>query len=209
MATDIKDLYPTKHVVLVHSRLQLLNRFHAGLHEVAKKRCEELGVELVLGDRAIIPAHGFPEDQGEFEVELQIGKKLPADFAVRIPARSLPRRTHFPEQIISIGQTPQSSLLASLSPSAITPKGFISTHPTLQIIDDSHPNIFALGDIADTGANKAARPGMVQAQVVARNIVRLIEGKAGELESYTYDPPAIHLTLGIVSPGVGLIIMKR
>jgi apoptosis-inducing factor 2 len=70
---------------------------------------------------------------------------------------------------------------------------------TLQIADDSAPNVFALGDVADTGANKAARPGTAQAKVVARNIVRLIEGKTEELETYTFDSPAIHLTLGIVS----------
>lgn len=71
--------------------------------------------------------------------------------------------------------------------------------PTLQIADDNAPNLFALGDVAETGANKAARPGMVQAKLVARNIVRLIEGKKEELETYTFDPPAIHMTLGIVS----------
>jgi hypothetical protein len=83
MATDIKDVYPAKHVVLVHSRLQLLNRFHEGLHKIAAKQCEELGIELVLGDRAIIPKEGFPIEEGAFDVELQSGKTLPADFAVR------------------------------------------------------------------------------------------------------------------------------
>ncbi|KAF8516081.1 FAD/NAD-P-binding domain-containing protein [Gautieria morchelliformis] len=180
IATDIKETYPSKRVVLVHSRLQLLNRFHNGLHEVVRKRCEELGIELVLGDRAVIPSKGFPIEEGPFEVELQSGKHLSADFA-----------------IISIGQTPQSSLISRLSPGSITSNGFISVRPTLQIADDSTPNLFTLGDIAETGANKAARPGMVQAKIVARNIVRLIEGKGEELETYKFDPPEIHLTLGM------------
>ena len=38
----------------------------------------------------------------------------------------------------------------------------------------AHPHVFAIGDIADTGANKAARPGFAQAEIVARNIARLI-----------------------------------
>ncbi|KAF8579871.1 FAD/NAD-P-binding domain-containing protein [Ramaria rubella] len=180
MATDIKDVYPEKHVILVHSRAQLLNRFHAGLHEIARKRCEELGVELVLGDRAVIPQEVFPVNQGSFEVELQSGRVVLADFA-----------------IISIGQTPQSSLITSLSPSSITHKGFISVRPTLQLDDKTNPNVFAIGDIGDTGANKAARPGMAQAKLVARNIIHLISGKPRELEVYRFDPPAIHLTLGI------------
>lgn len=102
-------------------------------------------------------------------------------------------------QITSIGQTPQSALLTTLAPNAIKPNGFIATLPTLQIADHASPNVFALGDIADTGANKAARPGNQQAELVARNIVRLIEGKGEDLDIYKYDTPAIHLSLGIVS----------
>lgn len=83
MATDIGEIYPAKQVTLVHSRLQLLNRFHNDLHKIAKQRCEELRVKLELGDRAIVPEKGFPIDQGAFEIELHSGKRLAADFAVR------------------------------------------------------------------------------------------------------------------------------
>ena len=61
-------------------------------------------------------------------------------------------------QVISTGQTPQSALLSTLSPSSIKDNGFIKTLKTLQIDDPAYPNIFALGDVADTGAHKAARP---------------------------------------------------
>ncbi|KAF8517285.1 FAD/NAD-P-binding domain-containing protein [Hysterangium stoloniferum] len=181
MATDIKDIFPNKRVTLVHSRQQVLNRFHPDLHALTMKRFNELGVEVILGDRAVIPAEGFPVE-GEFEVELQSGKKIPADFA-----------------IISIGQTPQSSILEALSPTSIKPNRFISVKPTLQISDPDYPNIFAVGDIADSGANKAARPGIAQAKMAANNIVRLIEGKGEELETYEPGNAAIHLTLGVKS----------
>lgn len=226
MATDIKDIYPNKHITLVHSRQQLLNRFHPGLHSVAQKQCEALGIELVVGDRAIIPTGGFPVEEGVFEVQLESGRRIIADFAVRTPNVSMGAVTdcalkylhNYCKQIMSIGQTPQSALISTLSPGAITRTGFIAVQPTLQIADSNVPNVFAVGDIADTGANKAARPGMVQANVVARNIVRLIERQSqnskgerdggresrtesgsGALETYTFDAPAIHLTLGIVS----------
>jgi len=84
MATDIKEYYPTKHITLIHSRQQLLNRFHPKLDEFTKRRFEELGIELILGDRAVIPSEGFPLDEGEFEVELKSGRKVLADFAVRL-----------------------------------------------------------------------------------------------------------------------------
>lgn len=57
--------------------------------------------------------------------------------------------------------------------------------PTLQIDSSderltgtaypNYPNVFALGDVADTGAHKAARPGHFQSGVVTRNIQRLIK----------------------------------
>lgn len=81
--------------------------------------------------------------------------------------------------------------------------------------------MFAVGDIADsgefgllpaaaivraeadplprtrTGAPKAARPGMVQAAIVSRNIASLLSSSSSPTyESYTPDPAAIHLTLG-------------
>lgn len=68
----------------------------------------------------------------------------------------------------------------------------------MQILDDKYPNLFAVGDIADTGAQKAARPGAAQAAVVAKNIQSLIEGKVPE-NKFTWGASGIHLTLGLVS----------
>lgn len=84
MATDIKERFPAKSVTLVHSRLHVLNRFHSKLHDIAAKRFEQLGIKLILGDRAVIPHEGFPLHDKEFEIELKSGKKIPSDFAVRV-----------------------------------------------------------------------------------------------------------------------------
>lgn len=69
--------------------------------------------------------------------------------------------------------------------------------PTLQFLDEKYPNLFAVGDIADTGTHKAARPGAAQAAVVAKNIQALIEGRSPD-DKYTKGPRGIHLTLGLV-----------
>lgn len=46
--------------------------------------------------------------------------------------------------------TPQSDLLAKLSPSSInTTNRLVKTKPTLQITDDEFPNIYTAGDVAD------------------------------------------------------------
>lgn len=184
MATDIKQLFPEKSVTLVHSRAHLMSKFNPSLHAIVAQRLAELGVATVLGrGRVKIPASGYPTDGTEFTVDIADGTQIPADFA-----------------IISTGQTPQSDILSSLSPSSIDSTGFIKVRPTLQITDPDLPHIFALGDIADTGAHKAARPALKQAEVVAANIQHLINGTAqgaGLQEYKVSDPAAIHLTLGI------------
>jgi NADPH-dependent 2,4-dienoyl-CoA reductase/sulfur reductase-like enzyme len=87
-------------------------------------------------------------------------------------------------------QTPGSAILNPAN-------GFIRVLPTLQFQDPKYPNFFAAGDIADSGAHKAARPGVGQARVVADNIVAMISGQA-PTEHITITPPAIHLSLGLV-----------
>lgn len=182
MATDIKQLFPEKTVTLVHSRATIMPKFDPRLHAIVAQRFDDLGVHTVLNrGRVKLPEKGYPTDGSEFDVELHDGTKVRADFA-----------------IISTGQTPQSAILASLSPSSIDEGNFIRVTPTLQIADAQYPHIFALGDIAATGAHKAARPALKQAEVVAANIQRLLDGSDEALEKYeVVDPAAIHLTLGI------------
>ncbi|EPE10139.1 amid-like nadh oxidoreductase [Ophiostoma piceae UAMH 11346] len=179
MATDLKDLFPQKSVTLVHSREQLMNRFASGLDAIVKQRCAELGVNLVLGSRVKIPAEGYPTDGSIVNIECLNGTKIPADMV-----------------IVANGLRPQSEILRSLSSESINPDGFVSVKRTLQISDSRYPNIFAIGDIAATGAAKAARPAAKQAELVVENVDRILKNKS--LEDYDgSDPHGIHLTLGI------------
>lgn len=82
MATDIKQLYPTKDCTLVHSRDRVMHKYHHGLHELIAERCDQLGVKLRLGSRVKLPLQGYPLDGKTFQVELEDGSTLPADFAV-------------------------------------------------------------------------------------------------------------------------------
>ncbi|RHZ53003.1 NAD(P)/FAD-dependent oxidoreductase [Aspergillus thermomutatus] len=184
MATDLKEYYPDKEVTLVQSRARVMPLFHEKLHELIKKRFDELGVRLITHARVSVPSEGFPTDGKAFDVQLTNGSKVSTEFV-----------------ILATGQRPNNDLLTSLTPSkpgsVINPdNGFVRVRPTLQLQDENFPNIFAVGDIADTGAQKAARPGSVQAGVVARNIQALIEGRRAE-EEYTPPPAGIHLTLGL------------
>jgi apoptosis-inducing factor 2 len=78
--------------------------------------------------------------------------------------------------------------------------GEVKVKPTLQI-DGLPDNHFAVGDVAETGGAKQARAGMMQAEIAATNIVRLITGHPGALEHYVpvYFENALKLTIGKVS----------
>jgi NADH dehydrogenase FAD-containing subunit len=100
-------------------------------------------------------------------------------------------------QISCIGRVPLSGPLESLSPASIDNSKFILVKPTLQIKDEKHPKIFAIGDVAATGGNKNARSGYAQAQVVADNIKNMIKGSDAR-EEYVPSPFAIHMSTGLV-----------
>ncbi|KAF0637436.1 hypothetical protein FPSE5266_05514 [Fusarium pseudograminearum] len=184
MATDLGEVYPEKKVTLVHSRDRLMQLYHPKMDAIIRDRLQELGVDVITGTRASIPQEGFPTDGSEFELELKDGRKIQTNLV--IPAT---------------GQTPNSQFLQNLQP---TPghkilneaNGFIKVSPTLQFADPAYSNLYACGDIADSGAHKAARPGAAQAHVVAQNIAAVVQdGKP--TNEITVDPPAIHLSLGL------------
>jgi len=131
----------------------------------------------------VVPEGGYPTKP--FELELKDGRTVPADLV--IPAT---------------GQIPNNDFVKTLKPTTGSPlinpvNGFLAVKPTLQLQDPAYPHIFAAGDIADTKAHKAARPGMAQVEVVAKNIAAMIEGREPK-DTLVVNPPAIHLTLGVV-----------
>lgn len=141
---------------------------------------------LVTGSRIAIPPNGFPKNSTPFTVQLTNGTELSTDFV-----------------IMATGQTPNNSIVKGLPPSTSTSitnpdNGFIRIRPTMQFQEPKYPNLFAVGDIADTGVRKAAKPGAAQAAVVAKNIHALLEGREPG-ESFPRIPAAIHITLGHVS----------
>lgn len=89
LATDLKELYPEKSVTLVHSRNQVMNRFHPKLHDIIMERCQELGIQTKLGSRVKLPPQGYPTDGSVFNVEFEDGSNIPADFAVSEAPRQI------------------------------------------------------------------------------------------------------------------------
>ncbi|KAI5294171.1 hypothetical protein KEM52_004559 [Ascosphaera acerosa] len=182
MATDIKEWFPSKEVTVVQSRARVMPNFHPQLHELVKRRFDELGVRLITGARVNVPST-VPNDGSAFQVSLTTGETLRTDLLIR-----------------ATGQKPNTQLLTSLPSSSgeawTNPaNGFIRVKPTLQLDDPQYPNIFAVGDVADTGARKTVRAALPQITTVAQNVLRLIEGKEAD-QTFTPSPLGIHLSLG-------------
>ncbi|KLU81740.1 hypothetical protein MAPG_00821 [Magnaporthiopsis poae ATCC 64411] len=113
----------------------------------------DLGVEVVLNERAAVDADGRV-------VTLRSGRKIECDLFISC-----------------VGQRPSSNILADLSPTSISASGHVRVLPTLQVADASLPNVFACGDVADTGTtNPNARAAVKQSIVVADNILAMILG---------------------------------
>ncbi|CDS00785.1 related to AIF1-mitochondrial cell death effector [Sporisorium scitamineum] len=186
VACDIAELYPGKQVTLLHSREHLMNKFHPDLHAIVTKRFAERGVQTHLGSRVVIPPRGFPtfKPGQSFSVELQNGSKITADLV-----------------LLCTGQTPRSDLLTSFAPQALK-DGFINVLPTMQIdVTPSSPTpltqkMFALGDIANSGASKTVRAAMGQIETIKTNILALINGETPK-EEFAPGPSGIHLSLGL------------
>lgn len=81
MATDIIATHGlgSKDVTLLHSRAQLLNRFDKFLHDHTVQKCEEFGIEVILGDR-IRPEFVNKSESGL--VKTVGGKEIEADLIV-------------------------------------------------------------------------------------------------------------------------------
>ncbi|KAK0110501.1 hypothetical protein ONS96_002110 [Cadophora gregata f. sp. sojae] len=170
LATDIKTFSPKKKVTVIHSRQWILSGFGQRLAQFVMKKLDDLGIEVVLGERPVLPKVTNWEPM---ELEFKNGDKR--EFHLVIPCT---------------GQTPNSSIVASFSPSSISPlTQHILVNKNLQLTDDvklgtTFPNIFALGDVAETGGPKFARAGSAQAEIVRGNIVALIKGKKDKLVEY-------------------------
>ncbi|KAK0710705.1 hypothetical protein B0H67DRAFT_493154 [Lasiosphaeris hirsuta] len=172
LATDAKDQYPDKGVTLVHSRPSVMHRFGPELQAEAMRALKTLGVDVILEEKVM------PDSTDGTSIELMSGRVIDCDCF------------------------PASGIIAELSPDSISSTGHIKVKSTLQIADDSLPNVFVCGDVSEThDSNPNSRIAARQAEIAADNIVSAVRCKTTRR---TYSPEfgdgVIKLTLGLVSP---------
>ncbi|KAG8683983.1 hypothetical protein FRC08_013964 [Ceratobasidium sp. 394] len=200
-ATDLKEVYPTKTVTLLHSRERLLPKFVQGMHDKIHETMTELGVTVILGERldiqTTLPENAEYNERGERIVRTLSGRAVAADLV-----------------LLCTGQRPNTDLVRQLAPDVVDEATrLVRVLPSLQLCrsgqgeledekeaDVSH--IFAIGDAADVfGDIKSGRTAWFQGEAAAKNILALIkskhESKPAQLESYTPDSPAIKVSLGM------------
>ncbi|RYP07582.1 hypothetical protein DL764_002409 [Monosporascus ibericus] len=176
LATDAKDKYPEKKVVIVHSRHAVMHRFGPALQAAALDGLRELGVDVITGERVV--AH----DAKSGFVTLKGGRRVECDMLINCT-----------------GQHPASQLVTDLSPDSVLETGQIRVKPTLQITDESFPNVYACGDVAEAGLpNPNGRSSMRQGMIAAENVLLAIQGKVSR---YQYIP---HFADGAIALTVGL-----
>ncbi|KAI1077857.1 hypothetical protein F5B20DRAFT_550578 [Whalleya microplaca] len=185
LASDIKDFYRDKDVTLIHSHGQILSHFGNRLGEYALRALrDELKIRVLLNERPKMPTTG------------NMTRSATLSF-------SDGHEEHFDLVIGCTGQQPNSSILASLLPSAISKESSrILVQPTLQVSTTEAPipdtPIFAFGDVAEHGGPRMARAGWLQSEVVLDNILAMIGGHT-PWRRYTpnvFIEGAIKLTLG-------------
>lgn len=176
LAGEIVSKWPDKHVTLLDLADDVLgDRFRPDLRAELRSQLIELGVELVLGEglREFPPTSA--NEFATFTVTTNSGRAITADIWFQC-----------------FGVTPVSDYLTADLAVARGADGFVKVGPALQV--GGHDNVFAIGDVSDADAKMAGIAGR-QAQLVAANIIKLVNGNT-DLTAYEPYGPAIIVPIG-------------
>ena len=176
LAGEITSKWPDKHVVILDLADDVLgDRFRSELRAELRRQLVDLGVELVLGEglRELPPTAA--SEFATFTVTTSSGRQITADIWFQC-----------------FGVSPVSDYLSDDLAAARRPDGFVTVGSALQVA--GHENVFAIGDVSTADAKMAGMAGM-QAQLVAANIIKMVNGH-DDLAAYEPYGDAIVLPIG-------------
>ncbi|KAL4248994.1 FAD/NAD(P)-binding domain superfamily protein [Abortiporus biennis] len=123
-ATDIAEVFPSKHVTLLHSRKRLLPRFDERMHDEILSSMSSMNISTILGERLDLSWPG----------KIQVNSKGVTERTVRTLSG---REVKADLIMLCTGQTPNTSSLRDLSPDSIVvdgpSKGMIRVNRYLQV----------------------------------------------------------------------------
>ncbi|KAJ3610833.1 hypothetical protein NHX12_022923 [Muraenolepis orangiensis] len=174
MAAEVKTEFPDKRVVLVHSRIPLTDpQLLSSVRQQAKDVLLEKGVELVLGQRLC--------DLSSVEMNVcRRNRVLTTDRGTEIQADLV---------LCCTGLKINSAAYASSLPDCVAEGGGLRVNAHLQVA--SYPNVYAVGDCADTQEPKLAYHASLHAAVAVTNIGNSLAGK----ELCSYSPASGNVTM--------------
>jgi apoptosis-inducing factor 2 len=176
LAGEIVAKWPDKHVTLLDLAGDVLGeRFREDLRAELRNQLVEIGVELVLGEglRELPPTSA--NELATFTVTTNSGREITADIWFQC-----------------FGVTPVSDYLSDDLATARGPDGFVAVGPALQVA--GHDNVFAIGDVSTADAKMAGMARM-QADLVAQNIIKMVNGD-DDIAAYQPYGPAIVVPIG-------------
>jgi NADH dehydrogenase FAD-containing subunit len=176
LAGEIGSKWPDKHITLLDLADDVLGgRFRPELRAELRKQLVDLGVDVVLGEGLREFPASAANELATFTVTTNTGRRITADIWFQC-----------------FGVSPVSDYLTDDLAAARGPDGFVTVGPALQV--GGHRNVFAIGDVSTADAKMAGMAGM-QAQLVAKNIINMVNG-GDDLEPYQPFGPAIVVPIG-------------
>ncbi|PHZ12835.1 FAD/NAD(P)-binding domain-containing protein [Rhizopus microsporus ATCC 52813] len=153
--------YPKKHVTLIDSHSNVVNRSDPRQQNMARKYLEELGVEVVCNEKII-----------DFD---STGDNVYLGSSGRI-------YSGYDKVFFATGTRPNTALFASSTidsslDDCLDTWGRIRVKPTLQIDHWKYEHIFAGGDVTNVVEEKTGYAATISGVCIARNICRLVKGK--------------------------------
>ncbi|RPB08768.1 FAD/NAD(P)-binding domain-containing protein [Morchella conica CCBAS932] len=175
VASELKILFPSKTITLVHSREQLLSSepLPDEFKQKALSLLQDSGVEVVLNARVL-----SDEETGDgFKVVLSTGTELTADKVIYAISKQGPQTNFLPNEVLTVD-------------------GYVKVNATMSF-SAPIPNArshFAVGDIAFWPGIKRVGSAIIMGQFAASNIVAMIAaGEQGrsEKETVSQDMPRV------------------
>ncbi|QRV76818.1 apoptosis-inducing factor 2 [Ceratobasidium sp. AG-Ba] len=190
-AGELRHYTPEKEVTLVHAQKELMNQTYPSKYRKSLlDGITKLGVKVILGDRIstnVVPENGYVTTEG--------GERIRADMI-----------------IVAIGGKPNTEVVRTLDPGALTQSGTVVVTPELRVkLASGAQNVWAIGDIIEWPEQKMVfKASTGHAPIVAANILAAIKG--GKPTPYGGKFEAIVVTLGpkggrgVLPLGSGIVI---
>ncbi|KAF8599283.1 FAD/NAD(P)-binding domain-containing protein [Ceratobasidium sp. AG-I] len=182
-AGEIRHYYPEKKVTIVHGGSELLNKtYPAKYRKSLLDGVTKMGAQVIFGDKispTVTPEGGY--------VVTEKGQRIRADFVIS-----------------AAGGRPNTNIVRTLDPSALTDAGTVRVTPEFRVkLASGAQNVWAIGDIIDWAEQKLVfKVSTAHVPVLAKNILASIQG--GKTTVYAGTPEWSMVTLGPAG-GRGLV----